>query len=324
MTVLRWGILGASNFAATQMAPAIHVAKGAELLALGTSHPEKAKRFLDFAPSIRVYETYEDVLGDSDIDAVYIPLPNHLHVEWSLKALAAGKHVLCEKPMTMHASEFDRLVAARNESGKLAAEAFMIVHHPQFVRAKALLEAGALGRVRHVEAVFSYFNDDVGNIRNQACVGGGGLPDIGVYTFGAARYLTGEEPLSIPYAHIDFDGGVDVFSQIAARFPSFTYSAVVSMRLAKRQEVVLHGEEGLLRLTCPFNAAVHDQAELVIETTGNARTTERFPGVNHYINQVEAFGRAAHTGEAFACPLEFSKGTQQMMDMAFAAARNDG
>ena len=322
MAVLRWGILGASNFAATQMAPAIHAAEGAELVALGTSNPEKAKRFSAFAPSIRVHKTYDDVLNDDDLDAIYIPLPNHMHVEWSLKALAADKHVLCEKPMTMQASEFDQLIAARDASGRLAAEAFMILHHPQFVRAKALVDEGVLGSIRHVEAVFSYFNDDVGNIRNQAGVGGGGLPDIGVYTFGAARYLTGEEPQSIPYAHIDFENGVDVFSHVAARFPSFTYSSVVSMRLAKRQEVVLHGQKGILRLTCPFNPTVHDQAEIVLETSANARVVERFPGVNHYVNQVEAFGRAAQNGTTYACPLEFSKGTQEMMDMAYAAARN--
>ena len=321
MSVTRWGVLGASNFAATQMAPAIHAAQDAELVALGTSSAVKAARFSAFCPSIRVCDGYDDVLASDDIDAVYIPLPNHLHVEWSLKALAAGKHVLCEKPMTMKAAEFDQLIAARDASGKLAAEAFMIVHHPQFIRAKAILDQGLIGQVRHVDAVFSYFNDDADNIRNQVGAGGGGLPDIGVYTFGAARFLTGEEPVAIPYAHIDFEAGVDVFSHIAAEFPSFTYSSVVSMRLAKRQEVVMHGDKGVLRLTCPFNAGVHDQAEIVLETDDGARTVERFPGVNQYVRQVEAFGASARGGAPYACPLEFSKGTQAMMDMAFAAAK---
>lgn len=321
MDHLNWGILGASNFAATHMAPAIHAARGARFVALGTSNPDKADAFRAFAPDLKVHDRYEDVLDDPDIDAVYIPLPNHLHVEWSLKALDAGKHVLCEKPMTMQADEFDTLIAARDASGKLAAEAFMITHHPQFQRARDIVNSGMLGKVRHVDAVFSYFNDDRTNIRNQAGAGGGGLPDIGVYTFGAVRFVTGQEPQAIPFAHIDFEEGVDVFAQTAARFDGFTYSAVVSMRLAKRQEIVFHGDKGLLRITCPFNAAVHDQAELVIETDGAARTIERFPGVNHYVLQVEAFCRAVQAGESYACPLEFSKGTQRMMDMVFAAAK---
>lgn len=322
MTHLRWGILGAANFAATHMGPAIHAARGAELAALATSSEHKVERFAAFAPGIAVHESYDALLNDASIDAVYIPLPNHLHVEWSLKALAAGKHVLCEKPMTLNASEFDQLIAARDASGKLAAEAYMIVHHPQFLRAKELVAQGAIGTLKHVEAVFSYFNSDKNNIRNQASAGGGGLPDIGVYTFGAARFVTGEEPESIPFAHIEWENDVDVFVQMAAQFRSFTYGAVVSMRLFNRQQLVFHGDQGILTVSCPFNAAVHDQAELVLETAGKTRTVERFPGVNHYVLQVEAFCNSALTGAPYACPLEFSKGTQRMMDMTFGAAQS--
>ncbi|MDW3222427.1 MAG: Gfo/Idh/MocA family oxidoreductase [Paracoccaceae bacterium] len=319
MKPLRWGILGASNFAANFMGPAIHAAKGAQLVALATSSPEKAEAFQAFAPGLTIHGDYDALLADETVDAVYIPLPNHLHVAWSIKALEAGKHVLCEKPMTLQADEFDRLIAARDASGLLAAEAFMIVHHPQFLRAKELVDAGAIGTLRHVDAVFSYFNADQGNIRNQSAAGGGGLPDIGVYTFGSVRFVTGQEPQSIPFAHIDYENGVDTFVQMAAKFPDFTYSAVISMRLFNRQEVVFHGDEGVLRMTCPFNAAVHDQAELCLETSGQKRIVERFPGVNHYVLQVEAFATSARDGVPYACPLEFSKGTQRMMDMTFQA-----
>lgn len=319
MKPLRWGILGASNFAANFMGPAIHAAKGAQLVALATSSPDKAEAFQAFAPGLTVHEDYDALLADETVDAVYIPLPNHLHVAWSIKALEAGKHVLCEKPMTLQADEFDRLIAARDTSGLLAAEAFMIVHHPQFLRAKELVDADAIGTLRHVDAVFSYFNADQGNIRNQSAVGGGGLPDIGVYTFGSVRFVTGQEPQSIPFAHIDYENGVDTFVQMAAKFPDFTYSAVISMRLFNRQEVVFHGDEGVLRMTCPFNAAVHDQAELCLETRGHKRVVERFPGVNHYVMQVEAFTTSVRDGVPYACPLEFSKGTQRMMDMTFQA-----
>ncbi len=319
MKSLRWGILGAANFAQKHMGPAIHAAKGAELAALATSSPQKAAGFEAFAPGIRIHDSYDALLADPAIDAVYIPLPNHLHVEWSLKAMAAGKHVLCEKPMTLQASEFDQLIAARDAAGVLAAEAYMIVHHPQFIRARELVQGGAIGKLVHVDAAFSFFNDDAGNIRNQPQAGGGGLRDIGVYTFGSARFVTGEEPVAIPYVKLRFDNEVDIFAQVAADFPTFSYSAMVSIRMFPRQEITFHGDKGVLRLTCPYNANVFDAAVLTLETDGQTVTTERWPGVNQYVLQVENFCQSVQSGAAYPCPLEFSRGTQKMIDMVFAA-----
>lgn len=318
---VRWGILGAAKFAREHMARAIHAAEGADFAAIATSDPAKAAPFQAFAPNIRVHLDYDALLADPDIDAVYIPLPNHMHVEWTIKALQAGKHVLTEKPIAMNAGEFDALIAARDASGLLAAEAYMIVHHPQFVRAREIVQSGAIGKLVHVNAVFSYNNaSDTGNIRNRPETGGGALPDIGVYTFGSARFVTGEEPVSVDYANIRFENDVDVFNQIAATFPSFTYSAVVSMRMFPRQEISFHGDKGILTVTCPFNAAVHDQAELRLENADKVVTTERFPGVNHYVHQVENFCKSVTQGRPYPCPLEFSRGTQAMIDMCFAAA----
>lgn len=319
MTPLRWGILGAAEFARKHMGPAIHSAKGAELVGLATSSAEKAGQFQTFAPGIKVYDTYDALLADPQIDAVYIPLPNHLHVAWTIKALGAGKHVLCEKPITLAADEFTSLIAARDASGRLAAEGFMIVHHPQFIRARELVQGGAIGKLVHVDAVFSFFNDDATNIRNRPESGGGGLRDIGVYTFGAARFVTGEEPTDVPYANLRYDNGVDVFAQVAANFPSFTYSSTVSMRMFPRQGVTFHGEKGVLCLTCPFNANVFDVAELTLETDGLTVVSERWPAVNHYVQQVENFCLTVQTGAEYPCALEFSRGTQHMMDMVYTA-----
>ncbi len=316
---MRWGILGAAKFAREHMAPAIHAAKGAELVALATSDPLKAEGFTAFAPGMRVHGEYDALLADPDIDAVYIPLPNHLHVAWTKKALEAGKHVLCEKPIALKADQIDSVIAARDASGKMAAEAFMIVHHPQFKRAQDLVQGGAVGTLRHVEVVFTFNNPDISNIRNKPETGGGGLPDIGIYAFGAARFVTGAEPQTITHARVDFENGVDVFAQVAADFGSFTYGAVVSTRMQSAQMMTFHGDTGLVRLTCPFNANVYDLAELVLENTAGVRTVERWPAVNQYVLQVEAFEAAAQ-GAAYACPLEFSRGTQVMMDMVFAAA----
>ena len=317
---MRWGILGAAKFARQHMGPAIHAARGAELAALATSDPAKAAPFAAFAPGLQVYEDYDALLAAPDIDAIYIPLPNHLHLPWSLKALAAGKHVLVEKPATVKADEFDQLIAARDASGKLCAEAYMVVHHPQWQRARELVQSGAIGTLRHVDAAFSFNNGaETDNIRNRADAAGGVLRDIGVYTFGGARFVTGEEPTQISHARLDQENGVDVFARVAADFPGFSYAAMVSMRLFTRQYITFHGDTGMLTLSCPFNAGVYDQAELVLETSGSARTIERWPGVNHYVLQVENFGRSAKGEAPYPCPLEFSRGTQEMMDMVFAA-----
>lgn len=319
MTHLRWGILGAAEFARRHMGPAIHAAKGAELAALATSSPEKAAGFQAFAPGLQVYDDYAALLAAPDIDAIYVPLPNHLHVEWTLKALRAGKHVLCEKPMALQAADFDALIAARDQAGTLAAEAFMIVHHPQFIRARELMQGGAIGQLVHVDAHFSFYNDDTGNIRNQAAAGGGGLRDIGVYTFGSARFVTGQEPNGISHATLRYENEVDVFAQVAATFPDFTYSAVVSMRMFPHQHITFHGTKGVMRLTCPYNANVFDVAQLTLETGGQKVVTERWPATNHYVLQVENFCNAVQNGASYPCPLEFSRGTQKMMDMVFAA-----
>lgn len=319
---VRWGILGAANFAFEQMAPAILLARGADLVALATSDPAKAARFKALAPRLKIHGSYEDLLADPGIDAVYVPLPNHLHVEWALKALEAGKHVLVEKPLGLTASDFDAVIAARDRTGLLAAEAYMIVHHPQFARARQIVQGGGIGRLVHVDVTFTYNNADApGNIRNRAETGGGGLPDIGVYAFGSVRHVTGAEPAAITHANVRFENGVDTFVQMTADFPSFTYSAVISMRAFPRQEVVFHGDKGILRMHCPFNANVFDLAAISLETEGGRVATERFPGENHYVHQVENFGRTLREGAAYPCPLEFSRGTQGMIDMVFAKAR---
>lgn len=322
---MRFGILGAANFAQAYMGPAIHAAKGAELAALATSDPAKAAPFAAFAPGLSVYTDYEALLADPELDAVYIPLPNHLHVPWAVKALEAGKHALVEKPLALKAADFEQVIAARDRSGKLAAEAFMIAHHPQFARARELVQGGAIGTLMHVDAVFSFNNSgDTGNIRLDPTKGGGGLYDIGVYTFGSARFVTGAEPVAVPYAKLRLENGVDVFAQVAADFPDFTYSAMVSMRMFNRQQITFHGDTGLLTLTCPYNANVWGLSELVLENDGMVKRHERWPAVNHYVLQVENFVRSATTGADYPCPLEFSRGTQAMMDMVFAAGERDG
>lgn len=319
---IQWGVLGASSFARDNMAPAIHAAKGANFAALATSSVDKAKGFQAYAPDIAVYTDYDAMLADPKIDAIYIPLPNHLHVPWTIKALEAGKHVLCEKPIALKESDFDDLIAARDKAGLIAAEAFMIPHHAQFARARELVQSGAIGDLIHIDGTFSYNNaGDLDNIRHDPAKGGGALPDIGVYPIGAARLVSGQEPQSITLANLRYEHGVDVFAQVAADFESFSFSAVVSMRMMNYQQMTFHGTTGVLRLTCPFNANKADVAELILDRKDAPRHIERWPAENHYVRQVENFSAAARGDAEYPVPLEWSRGTQQMLDMIYAAAK---
>jgi predicted dehydrogenase len=325
MKPMNWGVLGAAKFARDHMARAIHEAEGARFYALATSSADKANGFKAFCPDLKVHDSYEALLADPAVEAVYIPLPNNLHVEWTLKAAKAGKHVLTEKPIAMKAEEIDALIAARDASGLLVTEAYMIVHHPQWPRARALVEEGAIGRILHADVHFSYDNrDDPGNIRNRPETGGGSIPDIGVYAYGSVRYVTGAEPVKLT-SRIIRENGVDVFAQVTADMEGpgggFTYHAMTSMRLAPRQEVVFQGEDGVIRLTAPFNAGLFGEAQLHMFRPGKADHIERFPGARQYRNQVENFVRSVRTGAAYPWRLEDAKGTQAMIDKVFAGDR---
>lgn len=318
---LRWGILGAAKFAREHMGPAIHAADNAVLAALATSSAEKAAPFEAMAPGLQVFTDYDALLASDAIDAIYIPLPNHLHVEWTMKALEAGKHVLVEKPLAMRAEDFDPVIAKRDETGLLAAEAYMIVHHPQWQKARDLVQGGAIGTLVHVDGVFGYNNaSDPSNIRNDAGKGGGGIPDIGVYTYGSTRFVTGEEPVEITHADIDFEHGVDVVARASARFPTFTAHWVNSMRVHPYQRMTFIGDQGWLELTAPFNPLVFGEARIEMRN-GDGTRIMRFPGDWHYKLQVEAFGHSVRTGDPYPCPLEFSRGTQVVIDKVFAAAQ---
>lgn len=319
---VNWGVLGAAKFAREHMARAIHEAGGARLHSLATSDPARADGFRAFAPDLVVHSSYDALLADPAVEAVYVPLPNTLHVEWTLKAIAAGKHVLTEKPVALNAAAVDALIAARDASGLLVAEAFMIVHHPQWQRARQLVDEGAIGPILHADAVFSYDNRaDPGNIRNRPETGGGSIPDIGVYAYGAVRHVTGAEPERVR-SRIVRENGVDVFAQVVADMAGpggrFTYGAMTSMRLPPRQEVTFQGREGSIRMTGPFNAGLFAEAQLHMIRPGRPDHVERFPGVRQYRNQVEAFGRSVRARDPYPWTLEDARGTLRMIDMVFA------
>jgi len=316
---LNWGILGAANFALEQMAPAIHAAPRARLAALATSSDAKFAAFARLSPELARHTSYDALLADPSIDAVYIPLPNSLHVEWGLKAIEAGKHVLIEKPVAMAAPEIDALIAARDAAGVFATEAYMIVHHPQWLRARALIADGALGAVKQVSCAFSFDNRDPGNIRNQSDLGGGALPDIGVYALGSARFALGAE-LSQISARIEWEGGVDTRARVCAQIGGAGYHGYVSTRMQLFQEVTFHGEAGVMKLTAPFNPNIYDAARIELRD-GDGLRVETFPSANHYVNQVENFAATVLDGAPYPWSLEDAQGTQSTIDAVYAAAR---
>ncbi|SOC05161.1 Gfo/Idh/MocA family protein [Rhodobacter maris] len=320
MEPVNWGILGASNFAAHRMGPALHAARGSRLAALATSSAEKAAPFAAFAPGLKLHESYAALLADPEIEAVYIPLPNTLHVEWGIRALEAGKHVLIEKPLAMTAAEITPLIAARDRAGKCAAEAYMIVHHPQWQLVRRWLDEGRIGRLKHADVAFTFDNPDPANIRNRADVGGGSIPDIGVYAYSSVRFAARAEPVTLQ-AKIRRENGVDTFTQVwgdmAGPGGPFSFAALTSTRLFPRQEVTFQGETGRITLSAPFNAGVFGEGQVSLHGFSTTET-HRFPGVNQYVLQVEAFVAHIREDVPFAWTLEDARKGQAMIDMVRA------
>jgi predicted dehydrogenase len=319
---IRWGILGAAGFARKTMAPAINEARRTRLVALATRDPAKAAPFAEIAPGLTVHDSYEALLADPGIDAVYIPLPNALHVDWSIRAAEAGKTVLCEKPIALHASDFDRLIAARQATGQLIAEAWMPAHHPQWAKARDLIASGVLGRLHTVTGLFTYGLTDPTNIRFSPDLAGGALRDVGVYPIGAFRFATGLEP-QVVWADAILETGVDTSAWVQAQAGDVRFSFHVSMRTRRRQEMVFEGEAGTLTATAPFNAGQYGEAQLILARDGRPTETYAFPEARQYALQVEAVAARLLDGTDFPYPLEEARGTQTVIDAVFDRLRGE-
>ncbi len=318
MAKVRWGILGAAKIAREWVCPGIHNSDHGVVAAIASLTPGKAEALA--APyDARVHNSYEALLADPGIDAIYIPLPNSAHVEWTLKVLQAGKHVLTEKPIALKAAEIDQLIALRDQTGRHAAEAFMVTHHPQWRRVRQLIADGAIGQLRHVQGGFTFHLLDYGNIRNDPAQGGGALRDIGVYPSVTTRFVTGQEPIRIR-SQIEWDRGIDSTARVWAEFPGFTMDFYVSMRMHGYQQMHFHGTAGWIKVLSPFNAKLYGDDALEIRDTSGAVRFERFPLVDHYTEQANAFNATVQTGAPYPCTLEFSRGNQVMIDMIYAGA----
>lgn len=324
---LRWGILGAAKIAVTKVIPAMRACRWCEAAAIASRDAEKAKRAAKSLGLARAYGSYEELLADPEIDVIYNPLPNHLHVPWSIRALEAGKHVLCEKPLGLSTGEVRALIEARDRTGLCAGEAFMVRTHPQWLRVKELIEAGAIGRVRQMQAWFSYFNRDPGNVRNVAEWGGGGLMDIGCYPVFLSRYLFGEEPRRAgAFMEIDPEFGVDRYCAALLEFASGSCVFTCATQLAPAQRFVVFGEKARIEVEIPFNAPADRPCRLFIDEgsdlTGASRVVEEAPVCDQYTIQADEFSRAVLGERSVPVPLEDSLRTMAVIEAIRRSAGN--
>ncbi|WFR95435.1 Gfo/Idh/MocA family protein [Rhizobium tumorigenes] len=324
--MMRFGILSTAKIGRELVVPAIQDAENCVVTAVASRELARAREMADRFSIPHAFGSYEEMLASDTIDAVYIPLPTSQHVEWSIKAADAGKHVLCEKPIALKAAEIDSLIAARDRNKVLVSEAYMVVYTPVWKKVRELLAEGAIGRLRHVQGAFTYFNRDAGNMRNIPALGGGGLPDIGVYPSITTRFATGKEPQRIQaVTERDPEFGTDMYSSVKADFGDFEMSFYISTQMASRQIMVFHGTDGFIEVKSPFNADRYgaEEVELANRSHGQSQIF-RFPDSRQYKLEAEAFADAATGGAAEVVTLESSKKNQAMIDAIYRASEKDG
>jgi predicted dehydrogenase len=324
--MLRFGILSTAKIGRDAVVPALLDAENCVVSAVASRDIAKARAFADRFGVPHAFGSYDEMLASDMIDAVYIPLPTSQHVEWSIKAAEAGKHVLCEKPIALKASEIERLIAARDDNGVLISEAFMVTYAPVWHKVRDLLKEGAIGDLKHVQGAFSYFNRDPDNMRNIPELGGGALPDIGVYPTIATRFATGLEPLRVQATVArDSDFGTDIYASVKAAFETFEMSFYISTQMAGRQLMVFHGTEGTIEVKSPFNADRWGAEEIELTNQKhNVSQIFRFPDSRQYRRQAEAFAKAAMGEAAEIVTLENSLLNQRFIDAVYRAGETDG
>lgn len=319
--MFRWGVLSTAKIGIEQVIPAIVLANNGVLSAIASRDLKKAKAVAERFGARHAFGSYDELLASDTVDGVYIPLPTSQHVEWAAKAAEAGKHVLVEKPLALDAKDLLPLIKLRNRKKVLISEAFMVTYHPQWLKVRELVRSGAIGKLKYVQGAFTYFLMDPTNMRNILSLGGGALPDIGVYPTVSTRFVSGKEPRRVQ-ATIERDKKfkTDIYSSIRADFGDFELSFYLSTQMANRQLMVFHGDEGFIEVRSPFNAGLYEHHKIELH---NQKHTEaqifRFPGTQQYALQVEAFARVAQGGKEEHFTLESSVANQKVIDAIFRA-----
>jgi predicted dehydrogenase len=316
---IRFGVLGAAKIALLKVIPAMQASEETEVVAIASRDAAKAQDAASRLGIAKAYGSYEEMLDDPDIDAIYNPLPNHLHVLWSIRAADAKKHVLCEKPIGMNSQEARDLIAARDRNKVQIAEAFMIRCHPQWLRAKEIVGSGEIGELRAIVGTFSYFNADPHNIRNKTEMGGGGLMDIGCYPIHASRYLFGSEPRNV-CARVERDPafGTDILTSAILNFPGGHCIFTCSTQMTPYQRMQIVGTKGRIEIEIPFNAPPDKPTRIFLDIggalDGSQIRVEEFAACDQYRLQGDAFARAVRGEAPVPVPLEDALANMQVIE----------
>ncbi len=326
---VKWGVLGVAGIAEGKVIPAMQQGEWSEVVAIASRELARAQEAAERLGIDRAYGSYEELLADPEVEAIYNPLPNHLHVPWTMRAAAAGKHVLCEKPIAMNAAEARELLAARDRNGVIIGEAFMVRSHPQWVETRRLIQEGRIGELRLITAYFSYFKLDPENIRNRLDTGGGALMDIGCYPINIARFLFGSEPTRV-VSLIDRDPEmkIDRLSSAMLDFPGGQATLSCSTQLAASQRINIFGTEGRIEVKIPFNAPPDEPTRILVDDGSNAPGAGgeviEFPAVDQYTLQGDAFSSAIIARTTPPVPLEDAIANMDVIDAVFRSAESGG
>jgi predicted dehydrogenase len=322
---VRWGILSTAKIATTKVIPAIQRSASCEVTAIASRDLSRAR---DVATELRIpkaYGSYEELLADQAVEVVYNPLPNHLHVPWTVKAAETGKHVLCEKPIALSAAEARTLIAVRNRTGVRIQEAFMVRTHPQWLEARTLIRDGRIGLLKAITGFFSYNNPDPMNIRNKLEFGGGALMDIGCYPISISRFFYDTEPRRVlGLIERDEEFGTDSLTTAVLDFPNGHSTFTCSTRLAPYQRMIFFGTRGRIEVLIPFNAPNDQRTRILVDdgkdlSEANAETIE-FPVCDQYTIQASLFSQAIRDNREQEIPLEDAIRNMAVIDAVLRSA----
>ncbi|HLY20408.1 MAG TPA: Gfo/Idh/MocA family oxidoreductase [Bryobacteraceae bacterium] len=324
---VRWGVLGVADIAVKKVIPAMQRGAWSEIAGIASRDLLKARQAARALGIPKAYGSYEELLADPEIEAVYNPLPNHLHVPWSVRAAEAGKHVLCEKPLALDAAEARHLLGAQARTGVKMGEAFMVRTHPQWVRTRDLVRAGRIGELRAIQGFFSYFNRDAANIRNVRKWGGGGLMDIGCYPINTSRFIFGEEPRRVAaLIERDPEMGIDRLASGILDFPAGQAAFICSTQLVPYQRMQFYGTQGRIEIEIPFNAPPATPCRIFLDDGsdlyGASVETESLPICDQYTIQGDLFSRAVRGECDVPVPLQDAIRNMAVIDALFRAAES--
>ncbi|HKJ94171.1 MAG TPA: Gfo/Idh/MocA family oxidoreductase [Gammaproteobacteria bacterium] len=325
MSTISWGILGTARIATEKVIPPMQATTHCRVEAIASRDASRARTAASELGIPKAFGSYEDLLADPDIEAVYIPLPNDMHVAWATAAAEAGKHVLCEKPIALDASGAAQLLAVRDRTGVRIQEAFMVHTHPQWVRARDLVRDGDIGRLQAVQGFFSYHNDNPRDIRNVKAQGGGGMLDIGCYPIKTGRFVTGLEPTRVASVmEWDPGSGIDRLGSVILDFGGVQATFTYGTQLVPHQRMEFFGDRGRLTVEIPFNAPPDRPTRLYLDDGSalggrNARTVE-IETCDQYGVEADEFSRAILENAEPPIPLEDAVANMRVIDAAFRAA----